>query len=236
MSLVDQIWEMRRMYPGFKLTYSHSWLACWEGDLYPLSGQKYRVRICYQLAHRSKGFHISAALLPTVQLIEPKLSFENDCPDHDKLIHVYPHPVCPELSYLCLDDPKFSGWHDAASIANTIIPWTIDWLACYELWQATGNWSGGGRDHRFITPEQGCQGPLASNEMWGLARQELYVKGEYLGLGRKIENFAFSALTEAVYAAFSQRPCLPNLKNDFCLPVAKFTNASTSLPVLPLAA
>ena len=26
----------------------------------------------------------------------------------------------------------------------TIVPWTIDWLACYEGWLATGEWAGGG--------------------------------------------------------------------------------------------
>jgi len=236
MSLRDQVWEMRRKYPGFKLMWSHSWLACWEGDLYPLGGQRYRVRICYQLAQWFKDFYISAPRLPTIQLIEPKLSFENDCPGHDKLIHVYPDPKHPELSYLCLDDPELSNWHDGSGVADTIIPWAIDWLACYDLWQATGKWSGGGRDHRFITPEQSCQGRLANNEKWSLARQELYANGEYQGLGPRIENFAFSALTEEVYAAFSQQRYSPNLKNDFCLPVTASTNASTSLQALPLAA
>ena len=33
-------------------------------------------------------------------------------------------------------------WRDA--VADTTIPWAIDWLACYEGWLATGEWAGGG--------------------------------------------------------------------------------------------
>ena len=29
-------------------------------------------------------------------------------------------------------------------LANTIIPWTVEWLYFYELWLATGEWLGGG--------------------------------------------------------------------------------------------
>jgi hypothetical protein len=30
------------------------------------------------------------------------------------------------------------------SIAETIIPWTSEWLYFYELWVFTGEWHGGG--------------------------------------------------------------------------------------------
>lgn len=29
-------------------------------------------------------------------------------------------------------------------LANTIIPWTVEWLYFYEIWLATGEWCGGG--------------------------------------------------------------------------------------------
>lgn len=29
-------------------------------------------------------------------------------------------------------------------IANTIVPWTSEWLFYYEIWLATGQWHGGG--------------------------------------------------------------------------------------------
>jgi hypothetical protein len=27
-------------------------------------------------------------------------------------------------------------------IAETIVPWACEWLAYYEIWKATGHWSG----------------------------------------------------------------------------------------------
>lgn len=38
-------------------------------------------------------------------------------------------------------------WHEfnySALIADTIIPWTQEWLYFYEIWLATGEWCGGG--------------------------------------------------------------------------------------------
>jgi len=51
----------------------------------------------------------------------------------------------PERPILCLYDPATNEWSPDKAIAKTIIPWTIDWLACYEGWLATGEWTGGGR-------------------------------------------------------------------------------------------
>ena len=30
------------------------------------------------------------------------------------------------------------------SIADTIVPWTAEWLVYYEIWLMTGEWYGGG--------------------------------------------------------------------------------------------
>jgi hypothetical protein len=41
-------------------------------------------------------------------------------------------------------------------IAETIAPWAMDWIACYELWLMTGVWTGGGRhagDPPAATPD-----------------------------------------------------------------------------------
>ena len=31
-------------------------------------------------------------------------------------------------------------------IADTIVPWTCEWLIHYEIWLATGEWHGGGEE------------------------------------------------------------------------------------------
>lgn len=35
----------------------------------------------------------------------------------------------------------------ARSPAETILPWTLEWLFHYEVWLATGRWEGGGVEH-----------------------------------------------------------------------------------------
>jgi hypothetical protein len=55
---------------------------------------------------------------------------------------------------LCLFDPSACEWTPCDLLAETTVPWTIDWLACYEGWRATGEWTGGGR---HLPPDsQGC--------------------------------------------------------------------------------
>jgi hypothetical protein len=45
-------------------------------------------------------------------------------------------------STLCLCYPE--EWQPTMLIARTILPWTVEWLAHYEIWRATGHWTGGG--------------------------------------------------------------------------------------------
>ncbi|WP_370324537.1 hypothetical protein [Euzebya sp.] len=54
----------------------------------------------------------------------------------ERLPHVYAH------NQLCLYLP--GTWADHQLIADTIIPWTMEWLFHYEIWAATGSWEGGG--------------------------------------------------------------------------------------------
>jgi len=35
-------------------------------------------------------------------------------------------------------------WNSSQSIARTVLPWLQSWLVDYEIWRATGTWSGGG--------------------------------------------------------------------------------------------
>ena len=46
---------------------------------------------------------------------------------------------------LCLHKPN--QWTAGDPIANTILPWTSEWLLHYEIWLATGEWCGSGGDH-----------------------------------------------------------------------------------------
>ena len=52
-----------------------------------------------------------------------------------------------EFVQLCLYYPKLHEWNNDMYLADTIIPWAIEWLYYYELWRITGKWLGGGIDH-----------------------------------------------------------------------------------------
>ncbi|RUW01269.1 hypothetical protein EOA46_33095 [Mesorhizobium sp. M1A.F.Ca.IN.022.05.2.1] len=79
--------------------------------------------------------------MPEVRVLAPTLV---RLPDNEEgaLPHVYPPADDPTL---CLFDPRTGEWDASMPLAQTIIPWTLDWLSCYELWLMTGKWTGGGR-------------------------------------------------------------------------------------------
>ena len=45
---------------------------------------------------------------------------------------------------LCLYEP--GEWSPRMPIAATILPWASEWLFYYEIWLATGEWTGGGHE------------------------------------------------------------------------------------------
>ncbi|ASL09434.1 hypothetical protein [Mycobacterium intracellulare] len=84
--------------------------------------QVYTVRILQQHGGR-----------PQVTVIDPPLQLY---PGATSLPHVYPDDE------LCLYYP--GQWKPKMLLSTTIVPWTAEWLMHYELWLATGQWSGGG--------------------------------------------------------------------------------------------
>jgi hypothetical protein len=44
----------------------------------------------------------------------------------------------------CLFLPKTREWHGGLLLADTVIPWLMEWLVFYEAWVASGEWAGGG--------------------------------------------------------------------------------------------
>ena len=45
---------------------------------------------------------------------------------------------------LCLYKPRNKEWMKHYSLADTIVPWAIEWIYFYEIWKVTGEWKGGG--------------------------------------------------------------------------------------------
>jgi hypothetical protein len=83
---------------------------------------RYTVKLCYRLGWR-----------PEVRVLHPTLQVRDGA---DQI----PHSFGDNQLCLHLD----GEWRPTMSLADTIVPWTSDWLLYYELWLATGAWQGGG--------------------------------------------------------------------------------------------
>lgn len=154
--LEQQIERMRRRWPKFVCKQVDNTQALWFGSLRPVERQ-YEIAIRY-------GYPIPASidtyvrryvrglspaewhrLIPVVRVISPPLKLRHDAAEEGPLPHVFLDSACPQLSPLCLFDPARNEWTHNDFLADTTVPWTAEWLACYEGWRVTGNWYGGGR-------------------------------------------------------------------------------------------
>ena len=148
MTMQDQMRRMRELYPNFQVTLDLGWYVAWEGNLRPLA-RTYRVHVAFTLKDRLGDLRINMPLL-SVRLIEPKLAIACDLAPGQLVPHIYPNTSDLTRSCLCLFDPAQEEWTPDMAIADTTLPWTIDWLTSYEGWLATGHWTGGGRDHARV--------------------------------------------------------------------------------------
>lgn len=125
LSLGLQIARMRKLFPGFEFEpKGGKWV--WKGTLQPTEHSPvYHIKI-----------ELSPGKYPKVWVTSPKIA--------DNAPHRYPDKS------LCLFYPKDNSWQENMSIADTIVPWTAEWLFYYELWQETG---------KFWGPEAPHQGP-----------------------------------------------------------------------------
>jgi hypothetical protein len=140
LSAETQIELMGLDYPNLAVLHAASWSILWRGILTPYA-QPYVVQLHYcafslQLAAiKSKTVH--------VEVLSPLLRRRAGAADPE-IPHIYPNPIDKTLPRLCLHMQH--EWNSSMSIADTIVPWTVEWLAAYEGWRATGLWSAGGHN------------------------------------------------------------------------------------------
>lgn len=140
-----QIALMKVRFPQFEVRFNGGWHVIWEGALRPFA-KTYRLQISYMTKARLGELQLRP-WFPQVWLMQPRLEKRVIEPD-EPIPHIYPPAVGDfTRSSLCLFDPKTEEWTPDMAIADTTVPWAIDWLASYEGWQATGEWKGGGRAH-----------------------------------------------------------------------------------------
>jgi hypothetical protein len=99
----------------------------WTGTLQPSGYSE-----CYTVTIRAQRWHH-----PLVAVRHPELVPN----ENGWLPHFY-----PDTKTLCLYDPKADEWSPRDWLAETIVPWTAEWLIYYELWRVTGLWHGSGDD------------------------------------------------------------------------------------------
>jgi hypothetical protein len=142
-TLAQQIGAMRAARPEFEVAQSFGGCVAWFGPLIGVA-RNYRVMIEYGPVPVVPDAPLLDRI-PLVRVLNPRLEPNWGAEDESPLPHVFFDQQDITLSPLCLFDPDKHEWSANDLIANTTVPWTVDWLACYEGWLATGRWHGGGR-------------------------------------------------------------------------------------------
>jgi len=125
--LVIQGHKLHSYFPDSKYSIRCNTLV-WKGYLRPSElSSTYLIKVVYQ---REKH--------PNVYVLEPKALILAQ--GKTKLEHVYDS----SKQHLCIYYKRAKEWDATKLIADTIIPWTSEWLLHYEYWVATGIWHGGG--------------------------------------------------------------------------------------------
>lgn len=152
MTMTEQIARMRRHFPQFEVVLNGGWQVEWQGSLRPFA-QTYQVRIVRVVSHRLDELLVVGTNGAHVYLTNPELVLAHP-ETGERTPHLYWDAGAPEKSRLCVFDPVGSEWNSTMALADTIVPWTIDWLGSYEGWLATGEWTGGGRHPEMADDER----------------------------------------------------------------------------------
>lgn len=127
-SLALQAMHLRKEYPESRCSL-HCGELIWWGEIRPTPlSRTYKIRIeCHELQQRPRvilyGDHIEGI-------------------DRRGFPHHFEIDREKNEVILCLHMPY--EFDHRCWIADTIIPWTQEWLYFYEIWLATGEWCGGG--------------------------------------------------------------------------------------------
>lgn len=140
MTIDAQIADMVAIWPELKLVAREGTSAVWRGPLRPLL-QTFHVDIAYRAPIIIERLNVRI-LQPRVRVLSPPLRHRPDDPE-GRLPHVYYGPDGKVT--LCMLDPDADDWSPVDSLAQTTVPWIIEWLAAYEGWRATGQWTASGR-------------------------------------------------------------------------------------------
>ena len=127
-SVALQFYNLKYEYPDMNIRLHRNKMQCWFNvSPTPLS-KIYNIYMIYTGTGR-----------PKVILYDNNL-LKIDQPDFP---HCYDKNIEDNKVELCLYYGR--EWNRRKLISETIIPWTVEWLAHYEIWLVTGKWNGGGK-------------------------------------------------------------------------------------------
>jgi hypothetical protein len=221
----DQVACMRDRFPALRHTEHCRWWASWTGPVQPVH-RVYTIRLQYVRRYWIGDLEITNGYVPEVTLMDPPLTLEH--PHTGELVpHVYWRDDNPERSTLCLYDPATDQWSPDNFLAETIVPWACDWLACYEGWLAIGKWTGGGR-HPRRRWDRSCSVTRNPNQD-PLDRAQ---RAAFRSIGIKIGTFASLPLMVAASAA-SFRPLSSRDWSDITSVASRLPDTLISSPAPP---
>lgn len=129
LTLIQQKIALDIAYKEAKCTIDKSRVSLtWAGNIRPTPiSKEYKVLITYRVLFPPKVWIIGDALEKLGAVDFP---------------HKYEVDINRKMVRICLY--RHLEFNSRTYLANTIIPWTVEWLYFYEMWLATGRWLGGG--------------------------------------------------------------------------------------------
>ena len=135
--LFDQMMTLRAAYPSASCELRNGTLF-WFGKVKPTPlSREYNVALTY-----------SNSQAPKVWVIGEELQKSDD----PNFPHKYEVDPKNNMVRICLY--RYREFTKDKFLANTIIPWIVEWLYFYEIWLATGTWCGGGEHPTNTTKEE----------------------------------------------------------------------------------
>jgi hypothetical protein len=130
-----EIEAMRTHFPSLRLIVNHPGITIWEGDIQPLS-TSYKIRVTDQ-----RGVDDGEMIIPfefrQVTVKAPQLTRRVNDPSRP-IPHLYGPDDDPRGACLCLFYPDGDEWTRYMLLAESVLPWTAEWLFYYEMWPPTG--------------------------------------------------------------------------------------------------
>ena len=125
--LFDQMMTLRAAYPSASCELRNGTLF-WTGKVQPTPiSREYDVVLTYADSQTPRVWVIGNNLQ---KLDDPDFPHKYEVDEENNMVRI------------CLY--RYREFTKDKFLANTIIPWTIEWLYFYEIWLATGEWCGGG--------------------------------------------------------------------------------------------